>query len=930
MAVCVCAALPALLLLLSCGVCVTVGYPFRPPIDLDVTPRITVTTSGLLGCRRFQTSVVNYSTLLLEEDRGLLYVGARGAAFSLNATDISDSTARTIEWEASTEQKQQCLSKGKDNKTECYNHIRFLKRFNSTHLYMCGTYAFRPLCAYIDEGKFKVSSEFEEGREKCPYGPATGYTGLIVDQQMYTASQYEFRGSPDVRRNFPSPTVRTEEAPTRWLDEADFVGSALVRESEGSTTGDDDKIYYFFTEKSQEQTPYYSHIRVARVGRVCKGDRGGLLTLQKRWTSFLKARLVCSLPEYDFHFNVLRSVYTLSGDTPHDTLFYGVFGLEWKNVKASAVCRFSLSELQRVFDGPYIENQDSGGKWSEYTGKVPDPRPGSCITDQLRSRGINSSISLPDDVLNFVRRHPLMSQQVMSTEERPLLFRRTTDYTQLAAHRVEGLDGQNYHVLFMGTDDGWLHRAVEVKGHLHIIEELQLFDQPQPVDSLVISHTQMSVYVGSSSGVVQLPLSTCSRYTSCYDCVFSRDPYCGWDGQDCVDITAQTDRSNLSQDVLNGNRGCDSNTADELVQHRSRSVMVGDDVLLQCELGSNLATPVWTLGGSELQGYGLDSGFRVGNDGLLVIESRPEQSGEYTCHALENGIRVTVVTYSVTVRLDMPQPLPPPPLMDPTKDDYSYYTPWDSSTLDPPPPASAPPSSERPLLPPPPAHLPPTSELLSPRSMEAMYLSMITILGGLCLVLTVVLLYVGFCLRGGHRGKYSLRAAAAASANHTGRNKKHRKQHQKRHSSSAHLELKTISSHCNGKGICNGNGVSKQPGDGDVHEGGFLQIVPGEGQSSPNKDSPPPAPPLPPPPQTPHTALNQSECDLQDFPSPNGLSATLPSVLRRMHGNSYVLLRQSDADSSSPLCYSFTEELNRILEKRKHTQLLPKPDESSV
>ncbi|XP_020351010.2 semaphorin-4G [Oncorhynchus kisutch] len=707
MAVCVCTTLPALLLLLSCGVCVTVGYPFRPPIDLDVTPRITITTSGLLGCRRFQSSVVNYSTLLLEEDKGLLYVGARGAAFSLNATDISDSTARTIEWEASTEQKKQCLSKGKDNKTECYNHIRFLQRFNSTHLYMCGTYAFRPLCAYIDEGRFKVSSEFEEGREKCPYGPATGYTGIIVDQQMYTASQYEFRGFPDVRRNFPSPTVRTEEAPTRWLHEADFVGSALVRESEGSTTGDDDKIYYFFTEKSQEQTPYYSHIRVARVGRVCKGDRGGLLTLQKRWTSFLKARLVCSLPEYDFHFNVLRSVYTLSGDTPHDTLFYGVFGLEWKNVKASAVCQFSLSELQRVFDGPYIENQDSGAKWSEYTGKVPDPRPGSCITDQLRSRGINSSTSLPDDVLNFVRRHPLMSQQVMSTEQRPLLFRRTTDYTQLAAHRVEGLDGQNYHVLFMGTDDGWLHRAVEVKGHLHIIEELQLFDQPQPVDSLVISHTQMSVYVGSPSCVVQLPLSTCSRYTSCYDCVFSRDPYCGWDGQDCVDITAQTDRSNLSQDVLYGNRGCDSDTADELVQHRSRSVMVGDDVLLQCELGSNLATPVWTLGGSELQGYGLDSGFRVGNDGLLVIESRPEQSGEYTCHALENGIRVAVVTYSVTVRLDMPQPPPPP--KDPTKEDYSFYTPRDSdsSSLDPPPPPSAPPSSERPLLPPSPGPSPP-------------------------------------------------------------------------------------------------------------------------------------------------------------------------------------------------------------------------------
>ncbi|KAL0964615.1 hypothetical protein UPYG_G00326480 [Umbra pygmaea] len=903
MATCVYAVLPALLLLMSCGAGVTRGYPFRPPVELDVTPRITVTTGSVVGCRRFWGSTMNYTTLLLQEDRGVLYVGARGAAFALNASDISDSTAHTIEWEASVEQKQQCRSKGRDNKTECYNHIRFLQRFNSTHLYMCGTHAFSPLCAYVDEDHFKLSSVFEDGREKCPYSPTTGYTGLIVDQQMYTASQFEFRGFPDVRRNFPSPIVKTEEAPIRWLHEADFVSSALVRDSERSTTGDDDKIYYFFTEKSLEQSSYHTPRRVARVARVCKGDVGGLLTLQKRWTSFLKARLVCSLPEYDFHFNLLRNVFTLQGQTPDNTFFYGIFGLEWKNVKASAVCRYSLTDVQR------------------------------CITDQLRSRGINFSTSLPDDVLNFVRRHPLMSQPVMSMEQRPLLFRRTTDYTQLAVHRVEGLDGDSYHMLFMGTDDGWLHRAVEVKGHLHIIEELQLFDQPLPVESLVISHTQRSVYVGCSSALVQLPLSTCSRYASCYDCIFSRDPFCGWDGLECVDITEQTDRSNLTQDVLNGIRGCENTTATELVQHRSRTVTVGDDALLQCELSSNLATPVWTLDGSELQGYGLDSGFRVGTDGLLVIESRPGQSGEYTCHALENGVRVPVVTYSVMVRHETTHP--PPQNVSPTQGDSSYYTPWDydSPTTHPPPPPGQS-SPERPLISPPPASLPTTSELLSPRNMEALYLSLITFLGSLCLVLAVVLLYVGFCLRGGREGKYSLRAAAAA-ASHAERKKNHRK-HQKCHSGSAHLELKTISSHCYGKricnknGVCNGKGAYKQSGGVEEQDAGLLQIVPGEALSSPNKDPPPPAPPLPPPHQTTHNILNQSECDLQDFPSPNGLSATLPSVLRRMQGNSYVLLRQNDDDCSSSLCYSFTEELNRILEKRKHTQLLPKPDESSV
>uniref|UniRef100_A0A673J9R4 Semaphorin-4G-like n=1 Tax=Sinocyclocheilus rhinocerous TaxID=307959 RepID=A0A673J9R4_9TELE len=816
---------------------------------------------------RFRGLSLNYSLLLLEEEAGVLYVGARGESIftSLDSSRILvNLVLGQIDWEASDDQKQQCLNKGKDNKTECYNHIRFLQRFNSTHLFTCGTHAFSPLCAYINGRKFKFSSAFEEGREKCPYDPNKGYTGLLIDQQMYTASQYEFRSFPDIRRNSPNPTLRAEEAPTQWLQEADFVGSALVRESVSSSVGDDDKIYFFFTEKSQELSPYFSHSRVARVARVCKRDRGGLLTLQKKWTSFLKARLVCSLPDYEFHFNVLRSVFFLEGSSSQDSVFYGIFGLEWKNVKASAICQYSVSDIQWAFEGPYMESkEDSSSKWTQYTGKVPEPRPGSCITDNLRAKGINSSTNLPDDVLHFVRRHPLMYRQILPQEQHPLLFRRNVDYTKIAVHRVTGLDGQIYHVLFIGTDEGWLQRAVKVIGQLHIIEELQLFEEPQPVESIVISEKQMSVYVGSPTSVVQLPLSTCSRYSSCFDCVMARDPFCAWDGLECVEITSHNRRYVCV--LMNTSYFCCSFLTYQVL-HRSRSVMAGDDVLLQCELSSNLATPEWMLNGKELRGYGLDSGYRVGTDGLLVIEARPYQSGDYCCFALENGVHVPVVIYSLTVRKE----LPAPPPVEPTRPRLTTSMYWtiQSSKSD----------STEDFYPTP---MSPRFEFLSARNMEAMYLSLITILGSLCFVLTVILIYVGFCLQG-RRGKYSLRAAARAE--------------RKR---GAHMELKTISSHCNGKP--------------DAHDG-LLQIVPGEATTSPNKELPP-APPLPPPPESEYV---------------NGLSATLPSVLRKMNGNSYVLLRQTDGDTTSPLYYSFTEELNRILEKRKHTQLCIKPDESSV
>ena len=60
-----------------------------------------------------------------------------------------------------------------------------------------------------------------------------------------------------------------------------------------------------------------------------QGDWGGQRTLQRKWTSFLKARLVCSVPDYELHLNVLRSVFVLEGRDINSTVFYGIFGLEW-------------------------------------------------------------------------------------------------------------------------------------------------------------------------------------------------------------------------------------------------------------------------------------------------------------------------------------------------------------------------------------------------------------------------------------------------------------------------------------------------------------------------------------------------------------------------------------------------------------------------
>ncbi|XP_041612713.1 semaphorin-4C isoform X3 [Vulpes lagopus] len=494
----------------------------------NLVPRKTVSSGELATVvRRFsQSGTQDFLTLTLTEQTGLLYVGAREAlfVFSVEALELQGA----ISWEAPAEKKAECIQKGKSNQTECFNFIRFLQPYNTSHLYVCGTYAFQPKCTYIDMLTFTLErGEFEDGKGKCPYDPAKGHTGLLVDGELYSATLNNFLGTePVILRNMgPHHSMKTEYL-AFWLNEPHFVGSAYIPESVGSFTGDDDKIYFFFSERAVEYDCYAEQV-VARVARVCKGDMGGARTLQRKWTTFLKARLVCSAPDWQLYFNQLQALHTLQEASWHNTTFFGVFRARWGDVDMSAVCEYQLEEIQRVFEGPYKEYREQAQKWGRYTDPVPSPRPGSCINNWHRRHGYTSSLELPDNTLNFIKKHPLMEEQVGPRWNRPLLVKKDTNFTHLVADRVTGLDGATYTVLFIGTGGGWLLKAVSLGSWVHLIEEMQVFDQ-EPVESLVLSRSKKLLFAGSRSQLVQLPLADCVKYRSCADCVLARDPYCAW------------------------------------------------------------------------------------------------------------------------------------------------------------------------------------------------------------------------------------------------------------------------------------------------------------------------------------------------------------------------------------------------------------------
>lgn len=63
--------------------------------------------------------------------------------------------------------------------------------------------------------------------------------------------------------------------------------------------------------------------------------------------------------------------------------------------------------------------------------------------------GIQSSLHMPDKVLNFVKDHFLMDSVIRSA---PLLLKRSVRYTQIAVHKIQGME-RAYDVLFIGTGE---------------------------------------------------------------------------------------------------------------------------------------------------------------------------------------------------------------------------------------------------------------------------------------------------------------------------------------------------------------------------------------------------------------------------------------------------------------------------------------------
>ncbi|NWI34890.1 SEM4A protein, partial [Sula dactylatra] len=462
-----------------------------------------------------QDNVSHYDIFLLHESEEELYVGARDRVLALAVgTPGSIRAKASIMWGPTAEKTSECAFKKKSQDTECFNFIRVLVALNQTHLYVCGTYAFSPACTYIHLENFTLVSSsrgqpFLDGKGQCPFDPQHTYTALLVDGELYAGTMNNFQGNePIISRSLGSRTLLKTDAFLRWLSaDAAFVASFSIP--------GDDKVYFFF-EETADEFDFFERLLVPRVARVCKSDVGGDKVLQKKWTTFLKAQLVCSQPGH-FPFNVIHHAFALPRrDGGAD--FYAVFTSQWQAGRAgsAAVCAYSQEALEEVFEGKYKELNKESSRWTVYSGPDMNPRPGSCYM------GPSS-----DKALTFMKDHFLMDGKVSPTQGQPLLVKTDVTYTRIVVDETHGVSGATYRVMFLATG-AFTWGYTQGAWGPHIVESIQLFRTPEPVKNLLLAPGKGILYVGYSGGVLQVPLANCSLHRSCAECMLARDPYCAW------------------------------------------------------------------------------------------------------------------------------------------------------------------------------------------------------------------------------------------------------------------------------------------------------------------------------------------------------------------------------------------------------------------
>ncbi|CAJ0961408.1 unnamed protein product, partial [Mesorhabditis belari] len=473
----------------------------------------------------FSRGPLDYGKVLLDADSASLFVGARGRIFRLWAYNINDTSEKLFSEKPltiSSSEMAECRSSG-NSEEDCQTFVRtmFLKD-QRENLMICSSAALKPEVRILDASRLEDKEDPQTIIGLCAPDKIMNTTAVLVELGnprglpiVYSGIRTGITGEnhliyrPAIVENSREiyPSMRTIYKDDDWLNEPQFVGSFDVGEH----------VYFFFREIANEASHDEKRI-YSRVARICKKDLGGKSQLRQVWTSFVKARLNCSLPgNIPFYFDQIRSV--TKSEFEGETLFYTGMSTSDSAYPTSAICVFQLKDINHVFDHglftDLVENRRREIGADPNTGH----RPGTCVPD---------SQSLDPDALNFIKSHNLMHSAISSMP--PILTQRDAFFHQIhvdirsehnVIHAIDKHSSKLWKVSHWRDGSEWKSMILEKETTL----DIGGFDEGNRIEDSTLMNAEF-LYTTSPLGVHQFPLSSCQQWLACQSCAI--DAYCSW------------------------------------------------------------------------------------------------------------------------------------------------------------------------------------------------------------------------------------------------------------------------------------------------------------------------------------------------------------------------------------------------------------------
>lgn len=253
--------------------------------------------------------------------------------------------------------------------------------------------------------------------------------------------------------------------------------------------------------------------------RICQKDPD--------YYSYTEVPIKCRTHEDNIDYNLAQAAFvgkpgselaTSLGITAQDDILFIVFAKSKDEADVfnkpshnSALCVYALSAVHRKFT-QNIQHCFNGNGNQGLDFINPSQ---SCVPTQVQ---------IKDDFCGMDVNTPLGG--VMPVEASPVLTYKNVLLTSVAATSTH-----DYTVVFLGTSDGYLKKAV-VESSLSAFEYsnnlIEKNSRVNPDMHLVEFNNKNFLYVMTERRVTMVKVQECQIYKTCGDCLGAHDPYCGW------------------------------------------------------------------------------------------------------------------------------------------------------------------------------------------------------------------------------------------------------------------------------------------------------------------------------------------------------------------------------------------------------------------